>query len=52
MIAILHDSNLFIEEVLDYGGVDIFLVDNNKITAYQMAISQKNEVAIRKLVEY
>lgn len=39
MIAVIHHSNSFLEEFLDYGGIDIFLVDNNKVTAYQMAIT-------------
>lgn len=52
MIAVLHESNAFLEQLLEYGGIDIFLVDNNKVTAYQMAISHNNEKAISELVEY
>jgi ankyrin repeat protein len=42
MVAILYDSKDFLQTLLEYGGVDIFLINNNRLTAYQLAVSNKN----------
>jgi hypothetical protein len=34
------------------GGVDIHLIDANKLSAYQMALNCKNEKALKLLMEY
>lgn len=52
MVAILYDAKDFMQTLLEYGGVDIFLINNNRLTAYQLAVSNKNEHAIKLLVEY
>ncbi len=42
MVSILYDSRNFITEFLSYGGIDIFIINNNKLTAYQLAVGNKN----------
>lgn len=42
MVAIINDSKNCMKILLLYGGVDIFLVDNNKLTSYQIALTNKN----------
>jgi ankyrin repeat protein len=42
MIAILYESREAIHTLLEYGGSDIYLINNNKMTAYQLAVSNKN----------
>lgn len=52
MVSILYDSREFLQKMLSYGGCDIFLINNSKMTAYQLAVSNKNELAIKLLIEY
>lgn len=52
MVAVIYKSHALLKSMLEFGGVDIFLVDSNRVTAYQMAISSQNEYATKKLVDY
>lgn len=42
MVSILYDSKVFLQTLLEYGGLDIFIINSNKLTAYQLAVSNKN----------
>lgn len=42
MICILAQSHTALEYLLRMGGVDIHLIDANKLSAYQMALNCKN----------
>ena len=52
MVSVIYGSHDFLKSMLEFGGVDIFLVDLNRVTAYQMAVSSQNEYAITKLMDY
>ena len=52
MLCSLTGSNDSLKILLDYGGIDIHLIDSNKLSAYQIAMSSKNENAVRMLMEY
>ena len=52
MVSVIYTSNHSLKAMLEIGAVDIFLVDNNRTTAYQMAISARNDFAITNLMEY
>lgn len=52
MICTLSQSDSTLEYLLSMGGVDIHLIDTNKLSAYQMALNCKNEKALKLLMEY
>lgn len=52
MICALSQSNQCLMWLLKTGGVDIHLIDGNKLSAYQMALNCKNEVALKLLMEF
>lgn len=52
MLCSLCGSNDALKVLLDYGGVDIHLIDSNKLSAYQISLNAKNEAAIKMLMDY
>lgn len=52
MLCALTGSNNCLKELLEAGGIDIHLIDGNKLSAYQMALNSKNEKAVKMLMEY
>ena len=52
MLAVLCHSNDCLKLLLQMGGIDIHLIDNNKLSTYQLALNSKNEEAVRLLMEY
>ena len=52
MLCALTGSNNCLKWLLLAGGIDIHLIDTNKLSAYQMALNAKNEKAVKMLMEY
>lgn len=52
MLASLTRGNDCLALLLRIGAVDIHLIDANKLSAYQMALNSKNEVALKLLMDY
>jgi hypothetical protein len=48
----MENSNLCLELLLKAGGIDIHLIDSNKLSPYQIALNAKNQRAIRLLMDY
>ena len=42
IIAFQNKSNLAIKVFLEYGGLDIYAMNNKKMTAYQIALNNEN----------
>ena len=52
MLCALSGSNDCLQILLAAGGVDIHLIDGNKLSAYQIALNSKNEGAVKMLMGY
>ena len=52
MICALHSSNECLSMLLNIGRVDIHMIDSNKLSAYQMALNNKNQLAVKMLMDY
>ena len=52
ILCSLTGSNECLKYLLEAGGVDIHLIDSNKLSAYQIALNSKNEKAVKLLMEY
>ena len=52
MVAIVNRSHKALEVLLNYGGIDIHVIDSNKMTPYEVALNYKNDTAIRLLMSY
>ena len=52
VVAIIHRSHKALEVLLGYGGIDIHVIDNHKMTPYEIALNYKNDIAIRILMSY
>ena len=52
MIAIINRAHKALEVFLGYGGIDVHVIDGNKMTPYEIALNYKNDTAIRLLMNY
>jgi vancomycin resistance protein YoaR len=52
MLCSLTGSNDCLTYLLDAGGIDIHLIDSNKLSAYQIALNSKNNKAVKLLMDY
>lgn len=51
-ISIINRSHKALDTILRCGGVDIHLLDEHKMSAYEIALNYKNDKAIRLLMNY
>jgi ankyrin repeat protein len=51
-IAIINRSHRVLERLFEYGGVDTHILDDQKMSPYEIAINHKNDRAIRLLMSY
>jgi ankyrin repeat protein len=52
MLCALTGSNDCLKVLLEAGGVDIHVIDSNKLSAYQTALNSKNDEAVKMLLQY
>lgn len=52
MLCVLNNSNDCLQLLLEVGGIDIHVIDSNKLSAYNLALNSKNETAIKLLLQY
>jgi hypothetical protein len=52
MLCVLSHAESSLETLLRAGGVDIHIIDSNKLSAYQLALNCKNQPAVRMLMDY
>ena len=52
VVAIINRAHKALEVFLGYGGIDIHVIDGNKMTPYEIALNYKNDTAIRLLMSY
>lgn len=51
-ISIINRAEKVLESILNLGGVDIHILDEHKMSPYEIALNYKNDVAIRLLMGY
>ena len=52
IVAFQNKSNQVIRVLLEYGGLDIYAMNNKKMTAYQIALNNENEEGLQLLMKY
>lgn len=51
-VAVLNRAHEVLERVLELGGADIHVLDEHKMSPYEIALNCKNDRAIRLLMNY
>lgn len=52
IVAIINKSHSSLEKILMCGGVDIHIIDEHKMSPYEIALNYRNDRAIRLLMNY
>jgi ankyrin repeat protein len=52
LVACSNKSNDVIRILFEFGGADIFVLNANKLTAYQIALTSCNEIGLQMLMKY
>ncbi len=50
--ACMYKSNAVLKILLEYGGIDLYVMNSKKLTAYQIALNLVNEQALQMLMKY
>jgi hypothetical protein len=51
-VACTYKSNNIIKILLEYGGIDVYIINSKKLTAYQITLSSSNEDGLQMLMKY